>query len=189
MSLRDELKQARPFDSLAEEVSLGILRTAEVLSRGVAETLRPHGLTATQYNVLRILRGAPAEGMACMEVGSRMLTHEPDVTRLLDRLERQGLLTRVRATDDRRVVLTRITEAGREIVDRLDGPIDELHRRQLAALDEGELRTLATLLTAARGSANSVVRPGAAPGLGAPGVDAPDHDITTSRVRHPVSAV
>lgn len=165
MSLRVELKQGRPFDSLAEEVSLNILRTAEVVARGIAEALRPHGLTATQYNVLRILRGAPPEGMACMEVGSRMLTHEPDVTRMLDRMERQGLLSRERATDDRRVVLTRITEAGRELVGRLDGPIDQLHRRQLAALGEEELQGLKALLTAVRASASAAASSAAAPAV------------------------
>ena len=152
-SLRAELKQGRPFDSVCQEAHLNVLRTAGLLERGVVETLRPFGITPTQYNVLRILRGAPAEGLPCSEIGARMLTHEPDVTRLLDRLQKLGFTERERASSDRRVVLTRITPLGRQIVDRLDRPIRELHDRQLAGLGPDDLRTLIRLLEAVRSSA------------------------------------
>lgn len=152
-SLRAELKQRRPFDTPCQEAHLNVLRTAGLLERGVVETLRPYGITPTQYNVLRILRGAPAEGLPCSEIGSRMLTHEPDVTRLLDRLQKLGFTERERASSDRRVVLTRITPVGRQIVDRLDRPIRELHDRQLAALGPDDLQTLIRLLEAVRTSA------------------------------------
>jgi DNA-binding MarR family transcriptional regulator len=151
-SLRAELKQRRPFESVCQEAHLSVLRTASLLERGVVETLRPYGITPTQYNVLRILRGAPPEGLPCSEIGARMLTHEPDVTRLLDRLQKLGLTERERAVSDRRVVLTRITPVGRQIVDRLDRPMRELHDRQLGPLGPEELQTLVRLLETVRTS-------------------------------------
>jgi DNA-binding MarR family transcriptional regulator len=152
-SLTTELKQRRPFESASQEAHLSVLRTASLLERGLVETLRPYGITPTQYNVLRILRGAPAEGLPCSDIGSRMITHEPDVTRLLDRLQKMGFTQRERASSDRRVVLTHITPLGRQIVDRLDRPIRELHERQLAALGPDDHRTLIRLLEAVRSSA------------------------------------
>jgi len=155
-ALQIELKQSRPFASAAEEAQLGVLRTAEVLGRGTVELLRPFGLTPTQYNVLRILRGAGPEGLPCAEVGTRMLTHEPDVTRLLDRLQRAGLIARARAVEDRRVVLTRITEAGLALLERLDAPVAELSRRRLGTISESDLRSLIRLLDAVRAAAVAV---------------------------------
>jgi DNA-binding MarR family transcriptional regulator len=155
-ALQIELKQSRPFASAAEEAQLGVQRTAEVLGRGTAELLRPYGLTPTQYNVLRILRGAGPEGLPCAEIGTRMLTHEPDVTRLLDRLQKAGLIARARAAADRRVVLTRITESGLVLLARLDGPVAELSRRRLGALSDGDLRSLIHLLDAVRAAAVAV---------------------------------
>lgn len=151
-TLSREIGQTRPFASLAEEAYLTVLRTAEVLERGVAELLRGYGLTATQYNVLRILRGGPAEGLPCSEIGDRMITFESDVTRLLDRLQRLGWVERERDTADRRVVISRLTDAGRALVARLDQPVTELHRQRLAGLDEAELRQLVALLDRTRAS-------------------------------------
>jgi len=146
-----EVHQHKPFTSLEQEAFLKILRTADHLDQGLAELLKPFALTATQYNVLRILRGAGGRGLACRELGERMLTHDPDVTRLLDRLERRGLLERHREQQDRRVILTGITSAGLRLLEQLDAPVTELHRRQLGHLGEEQLRALVALLEGARG--------------------------------------
>ena len=153
--LQLELKQSRPF-APGDEAQLAVQRTSEVLVRGMTELLRGYGITPTQYNVLRILRGAGAEGLPCAEVGARMVNHEPDVTRLLDRLDRMGLIARERAASDRRVVLTRITPDGLALLARLDGPTSELGRRRLEGFTEEELRTLVALLEKMRRGALAV---------------------------------
>jgi len=164
--LQVELKQSRPF-AVGEEAQLAVQRTSEVLLRQLGELLRPYGLTPTQYNVLRILRGAGREGLPCAEVGAQMVNHEPDVTRLLDRLHRAGLIARERATTDRRVVLTRITPEGLDLLARLDGPTAELGRRRLEGFSEEELRTLVDLLERMRRNVVAICA-GAAPDPGAP---------------------
>lgn len=151
-SLSREIGQSRPFSSAAEEAHLSVLRTAEVLARGVVELLRPYGLTTTQYNVLRILRGGPAEGLPCSAIGERMVTHESDMTRLLDRLQKLGWVVRERDTVDRRVVLSRITDEGRELLARLDGPVAEFHRHRLTGMDDAEVAQLIALLERVRAS-------------------------------------
>jgi DNA-binding MarR family transcriptional regulator len=133
-----------------EEVFLHIQRTAEALMWGVMEVLKPAGLTPTQYNVLRILRGAGAEGLACREIAERMVNRDPDITRLLDRLEKQKLVRRSREKKDRRVVMTYITAEGLRLIQELDRPIAELHERQLGHLKEQHLQNLAGLLENAR---------------------------------------
>ena len=151
--LQKEIKQTRPFRSAETEVVLNVQRTAEYLMTGVAEVLKPAGLSPTQYNVLCILRGAcrdSAGGFACREIGDRMVTRDPDVTRLLDRLEARGLLKRERQKDDRRVIKTCITDEGLKLVNSLDAPMIELHRKQLGHLGQEKLRTLNDLLEAAR---------------------------------------
>ena len=140
----------RPPRSLEQEVYINVLRTADALLHGVEQTLKPAGLSPTQYNVLRILRGAGPEGLACRQIGERMLTRDPDITRLLDRLEARGLITRERERADRRVVKTRITAEGLRILKGLDEPVAEQHRRQLRHLPARQLRTLARLLEQAR---------------------------------------
>lgn len=144
--LRAEIKQRRPFKSLAEEAYLNLLRTAEVLAHRVTETLKPFGVTPTQYNLLRILRGAGSEGAACSAVGERMVTRDPDITRLMDRLEKRGLIARSRDGDDRRVVRTRITRAGLDLLQRLDEPIVAAHDRHLGHLGKGRLAALVEAL-------------------------------------------
>jgi DNA-binding MarR family transcriptional regulator len=151
--LQDEIKQSRPFQSLEEEVTLGLARTADALERASEEVLRGSGLTPTQYNVLRILRGAGAAGLACGEVAGRMITRDPDLTRLLDRLEARSLVTRARDGADRRVVTTRITQAGLALLAQLDAPVQAQHRESLGHLGEQKLRTLAQLLDEARSGA------------------------------------
>jgi DNA-binding MarR family transcriptional regulator len=150
--LRDELKQTKPFGP-EEEVFLNLLRTTDVLVRRETELLKSSGLTFSQYNVLRILRGAGPTGLKCADVSERMVTRDPDVTRLLDRLEAQGLAARQRSAEDRRVVTTRITPAGRELLARLDGPTVALLEEQLGHLSRAQLRSLSDLLELARNGA------------------------------------
>jgi len=135
---------------LEAQVFVNLLRTADALARGTEALLKPAGLSSTQYNVLRILRGAGAEGLACSEIGCRMISRDPDITRLLDRMESRGLIARARGTEDRRVVKTRITPEGLRILEKLDAPVQELHRRQLHHLPEKELRQLSRLLERVR---------------------------------------
>jgi MarR family transcriptional regulator, organic hydroperoxide resistance regulator len=148
--LQDEIKQRSPFDSLEQEALLNLLRTADVLMRRIIAVLKPYGLSHSQYNVLRILRGAGEDGLACREIGDRMITHDPDITRLLDRLEARGLVTRTRDQQDRRIVMARVTSEGLRLLAQLDGPIEEVDRRPLEHLGESRLRALIALLEAAR---------------------------------------
>ena len=120
-----------------------------MLSRGLIHVLKAEELSATQYNVLRILRGS-LEGLACGEIASRMITRDPDVTRLLDRLEKRGLISRCRETKDRRTVMARITPEGLKLLARLDEPVQAGHRKQLGHLGRERLRLLTELLSAAR---------------------------------------
>ncbi|HEX7071338.1 MAG TPA: MarR family transcriptional regulator [Rhodothermales bacterium] len=148
--LKDELRQRKPFESLQHEAQLSILRTAAMMMDGVEQVLRPHGITATQFNVLRILRGAEPDGLCRNEIRDRMLNRMPDVTRLLDRMEEAGLIQRSRSDPDRRVVRTRITEAGSAILDAVDADVRAQHERPFVDLDEKEVRTLIRLLASIR---------------------------------------
>ncbi len=150
--LRAEIQQRRPFGSLEQEVYLNLLRTADALVGRAETTIKPAGLTHTQYNVLRILRGAGREGLSCREVSDRMLTRDPDITRLLDRLEVRGLVARSRERKDRRVITARIAPKGLGLLARLDGPVAAMHRRLLGHLDRRRLRLLVALLEQARGT-------------------------------------
>lgn len=148
--LRHDLRQRKPFTSLQQEAWLNLARTEAVLHAGFEQVLKPHGIGATQYNVLRILRGAAAPGLCRNEIRDRLLTRMPDVTRLLDRMEDAGLVIRVRSTEDRRLVATRLTTRGKDLVDRLDEPVATEHKRRLGHLTPAQLRTLIELLTLAR---------------------------------------
>jgi DNA-binding MarR family transcriptional regulator len=149
-TLREEIKQTRPFASLEQEAHLSVERTAAILGHAVAEVLKPYGITRTQYNALRILRGAGGDGLCRNEVRERLVSQVPDASRLLDRMEAAGLIRRERDAADRRFVTTRITDEGLRVVDELDGPIEALHRRRLGVLDARELRTLIGLLARLR---------------------------------------
>ena len=149
-TLRDEIKQTRPFASLEQEAHLSIERTAAILGHAVAEVLKPYGITRTQYNALRILRGAGDAGLCRNEVRERLVSQVPDASRLLDRMEAAGLIRRERDAADRRFVTTRITDEGLRVVGELDGPIDALHRRRLGGLDAGELQILIGMLARLR---------------------------------------
>jgi DNA-binding MarR family transcriptional regulator len=154
-SLREEIKQTRPFQSLLEEALLNIVRTSGVLSYAAAEALKPHGLTGAQYNVLRILRGAGPAGIPCSAIGERMLTRDSDVTRLLDRLAAMKLIERARGEDDRRVVTTRLSEEGKALLATLDPVVRDVQQRLLGHIEERALRELIGLLERAREKAGS----------------------------------
>src|SRR5579859_758771 len=132
--------------SLEEQVSVLILRAADYVGQQTEEILKPHGLTGTQYNVLRILRGAGPEGLPCKSVGCRMISHDPDMTRLLDRMEKRGLIARERQKDDRRVVKARITPHGLALLKPLDQPMRDLHKRQFRHMAAARLKALCDLL-------------------------------------------
>ena len=142
-------QQPRRLAHPEESAFLDLLRTTDMLSRGLIAVLKSEDLSATQYNVLRILRGAP-EGLPCGEVANRMITRDPDITRLLDRLEKRGMITRTRESKDRRMGMAQITPQGLKLLGRLDEPVQEAHRKQLGHLGRERLRTLTALLHAAR---------------------------------------
>jgi DNA-binding MarR family transcriptional regulator len=150
VNLQSELKQSRPFKNLAEEAYLSIQRTAAVLEHQLETALKPSGVTATQYNVLRILRGAGDQGLCRHEIGERLIRNVSDVTRLLDRLEDSHLITRARGGEDRRYVTTRISAAGLRLLEQLDSRIDAIHRTQFDHVDAEGLRSLVDLLATVR---------------------------------------
>ena len=145
-SLLQDLRQNKPFSSLQQEAHLSVVRTASALTDQVEDLLKPYGISSTQYNVLRILRGAGETGLPTLEIAQRMIERTPGITRLLDRLEDKGLVSRERSKDDRRLVLVRITKVGRDLIARLDGPFDALDEKVLSEFDQAELRTLVRLL-------------------------------------------
>jgi len=132
--LQQEIQQTRPFELIEEEAMLNIVRTAEVLQRAIADFLDGFGLSSAQYNVLRILRGAGPAGATCSQIGKRMLTHDPDITRLLDRMEARGLISRARDGADRRAVITRITEAGLALAGEIDQPLKKFFQTRLGTI-------------------------------------------------------
>ena len=148
--LQQDLKQKKPFRSLQQEAYLSVVRTSTALTDAMEELVKSRGISATQYNVLRILRGSDAEGLCRNALRDRMLTRMPDMTRLLDRMEEAGLVVRVREGEDRRMVMTRITAKGRALLDALDAPVMALHRKQMAGLTDAQLRSLSDLLTLVR---------------------------------------
>lgn len=149
-SLAQEIKQTKPFEHLEEEVFLNLQRTAQALASATGETFKSVDLTSVQYNVLRILRGAGAGGLTCGEISERLVTKDSDITRLLDRLENRGLVSRERDTKDRRVIVTRITETGLRVLKELDKPVVKSIKRQFAHLSEKQLKQLNDLLVLAR---------------------------------------
>jgi DNA-binding MarR family transcriptional regulator len=151
--LRDEIRQSRPFETLEQEALLSIERTAAVLMHRFADSLKVHDITPTQYNVLRILRGAGEQGLCRHEIRDRLVAQVPDVTRLLDRMEEAGLVARERDVADRRLVTSRITKEGLKLLKRLDDPVNETHRRELGHMTQAHLRTLIDLLAEARSRA------------------------------------
>lgn len=148
--LSSEIHQDKPFTGLEEEAFLSLQRTASLLLAALGRELKPFDLTPPLYNTLRILRGAGSEALTCGEIGERLVSPGPDVTRLLDRLESRGLVRRLRDEQDRRVVRARITASGLGLLEQLDGPVEAVLRALLGHLGEDRLRTFSELLTAAR---------------------------------------
>ena len=134
----DQGRSKRRPECREEILFLELLRTTDMLTRGLVALLKAEDLSSNQYNVLRILRGSPG-GLPCGEIASRMITRDPDITRLLDRLEKRGLISRCRETKDRRMVMARITPDGLKLLGRMDEPVEEAHRRQLGHLGRDRL--------------------------------------------------
>jgi DNA-binding MarR family transcriptional regulator len=151
LKLRDEIKQTKPFESAEQEAFLSVQRTAEHLRRRSVGVLKPWGLSMTQYNVLRILRGVGKQGLPCSEIGERMVTEDSDITRLLDRLEKKGLIERARSARDRRVVTARATRKALQLLSRLDAPVRDSAKQLMAGLSAQELETLSAILERLRG--------------------------------------
>ena len=151
--LQNEIGKRKPFGCAEEEAFLSILRTADVLARAAGEPFKPYDLSSTQYNVLRILRGtcpAGTSGLPCGAIADHMLTRDPDMTRLLDRLEKRSLISRAREEKDRRVVRTCITAKGLKVLAELDPIMADCHRKHLGHIGERRLRQLIDLLERAR---------------------------------------
>ena len=131
---------------LEEDATLAVVRKADLFIQRVTDVLKPHSLSPTQYNVLRILRGAGKDGASCKDIGSKLIARDPDVTRLMDRLEKRGLLTRDRIKEDRRVVVHKLSGEGLSLVNELDRPIQELHRSTMRGIEPAKLQTLIAIL-------------------------------------------
>ena len=153
--LQEEIKQTKPFQSLQEELWLNLSRTAAEVSHLVEQALRPHGLSPTQYNVLRILRGAGDKGLCQYEIGDRLVAQVPDVPRIIDRMEKAGWVRRIRGTSDRRIVMATLTEQGLSLVGALDEPMATAHLGIFQALSHEEMDRLNELLVAARKTGNN----------------------------------
>lgn len=153
--LQRELKKNRPFDSLAEETILNILRTSDQFKNRFGRLFREFDLTPTQYNILRVLRGE-GKPMPCLEIGDRMIQVGPAMTGLLDRLEKQGLIQRERCTQDRRVNYVALTESALHLLKRMDGPVNALHKQVIGHLTSAELKQLSRLMEKARLSIQNV---------------------------------
>ena len=148
--LQSELKQTVPFGSREQEAYLSLLRTADALQSAMESKLKEYGLTGTQYNALRILRGAGTEGLPCSEIGGRMITRDPDITRLLNRLETRGLAERMRGKQDRRVIYGRISSAGLKLLREMDAPVEKFGRDVLRHVGQQKLKQLIGLLEEVR---------------------------------------
>jgi DNA-binding MarR family transcriptional regulator len=148
--LAREIQQTKPFASLEEEALLNLARTFEALAGKVTDLLKRYQLTSTQYNMLRILRGAGTDGLTCSQATERMLTPDPDVTRLLDRMEAHHLIARERSQQDRRVVITRITAEGLALAAEIDPPLANLLRTLMSHVGRDRLMELIDILEALR---------------------------------------
>ena len=148
--LMREIRQKKPFRTLHEEIALSLVRAADHTSASVLEVLRGAGLSSSQYNVLRILRGSAPDGLPCGEISERMVRRDPDLTRLLDRLDARGLVVRTRDTRDRRIVRAAITDAGLKLLSELDAPVEENVKASLAHMPASRLRMLLELLEEVR---------------------------------------
>ena len=165
-ALREEIAQQQAFSSPEEEAILNLLRTADCLERALQRNIRPWGITATQYNVLRILRGAQPQGLTCSAIGDRMITAEPDITRLLGRLKALKLIRQQRDKRDRRVVWTQISAAGLTLLQETDPTVQRLPRELLGHLGKDQLPRLIHLLEQARAKCGDAQVPVSCEGAG-----------------------
>jgi MarR family transcriptional regulator, organic hydroperoxide resistance regulator len=156
--LQAEIKQNVRFGSREQEAYLSLLRTADALQTQVEAWLKDFGLTGTQYNALRILRGAGSDGLPCREIGARMITHDPDITRLLDRLENRGFVERTRDRADRRVIFGKITAAGLKLLREMDAPLEKRGREMFRHVSQEKLKQLIDLLELVRATKLSHTR-------------------------------
>jgi DNA-binding MarR family transcriptional regulator len=156
--LKLEIVQEKPFSSLEEEALLNVLRTADSLRRAFHHETRHWGVTSTQYNVLRILRGAQPQGLTCAAIGSRMITADSDITRLLSRLKTLKLIRQHRDRNDRRVVWTQISEAGLELLRSMDPLIDRVPRQLLGHIEQEKLKELIRLLELSRNASEAFLK-------------------------------
>jgi len=154
-SIRDEIRQTKPFDSGAEEAVVTLLGTADRVRTTLSRVTEAHGITLQQYNVLRILRGAGPDGLPTLDIAARMIEHSPGITRLLDRLEAKGLVRRRRCPDDRRQVIGHATDRARRLLANLDGPVADAGRSSLASLDASRTAELIRLLDQVRAATAS----------------------------------
>ena len=144
--IQSEIRQSKAFAHISEEAVLNILRTSDVLTQLLTDVLKSSGLSPTQYNVLRILRGAGGKGVCCREIGERLVTRDPDVTRLIDRLEKRDLLMRTRDKEDRRYITIQLTATGMDLVDRLDEPVEMWSRKLVRHISNEDTKILIGLL-------------------------------------------
>jgi DNA-binding MarR family transcriptional regulator len=149
--LQRELKKREPFDSLEQEAMLNVLRTSDRFQIALSRFFRQYGLTPSQYNVLRILRGE-GRPLPCLEIADRLIAVVPAITGLVDRLEQVGLITRQRSTEDRRVVFVAMTDLARRLLARIDRPVSRFHKQLIGHLGRDELTELVRLLEKARES-------------------------------------
>ena len=149
-AIQKEIRQRKPFRSRRQEGNLALLRTADLLRRAGERLVQPHGITGQQYNVLRILRGAGSEGLPTLEIAERMIEQSPGITRLLDRLDAKKLVRRERSAHDRRQVLCYITPPGRELLEKLDEPVNQLDDTNLGMLSAADVDRLVRILDAIR---------------------------------------
>lgn len=151
-NIQAEIKQSKPMTP-EQEVLLTLQRTADAFERKLVEVLKPYGVSPTQYNVLRILRGTGKDGLPCGAIADRMVTRDPDITRLLDRLDKMGFITRERGQKDRRVVTTTITENGLKLLKQLDKPLTDTGNDLVKNLSKAQMQQLVELLDLARSAA------------------------------------
>ena len=156
--LQAELKQKVPFNNPEQEAYLALLRTADALQSRIEAKLKEFGLTGTQYNALRILRGAGADGLPCNEIGERMITHDPDITRLLNRLQERGLAERSRGKQDKRVVYGKISPAGLKLLREMDVPLQKFGTEMLRHVSQPKLKQLIELLEQVRSGSGAPAR-------------------------------
>jgi DNA-binding MarR family transcriptional regulator len=154
VTIRDEIRQTRPFPSAAQEALVALLRTADLVGRLVDDVIEENGITGQQYNVLRILRGAGERGLPTLDIAERMIEQTPGITRLIDRLEAKGLVTRERCATDRRQVFCRIARPGLALLEQLDAPVKNAAAHALAGLKRGEISQLMQLLDRTRDHVN-----------------------------------